>query len=44
MPFGSFGRVYLGGEEQDILAACRAAEAILAGVSGRDPLLLPEEV
>jgi len=44
MPFGSFGRVYLGGEERDILAACRAAEAVLAGVSGREPLLLPEEV
>ncbi len=44
MPFGSFGRVYLGGEEQDILAACRAAEESLAAISGRDPLLLPEEV
>ena len=44
MPFGSFGRVYLGGEEQDILAACRAAEESLSAISGRDPLLLPEEV
>ncbi|MGF1575744.1 MAG: hypothetical protein ACFCU9_07345, partial [Cyanophyceae cyanobacterium] len=28
-PFGSFGRVYLGGEEQDILAGSAAALAIL---------------
>lgn len=33
--FGSFGRVYLGGEERDIDVAYRAAEAAIAGVSGR---------
>ncbi|MGF1576556.1 MAG: hypothetical protein ACFCU9_11580, partial [Cyanophyceae cyanobacterium] len=34
-PFGSFGRVYLGGEEQDILAGSAAALAILDAISGR---------
>ena len=34
-PFGSFGRVYLGGEEQDILAGSAAALAILDTISGR---------
>lgn len=33
--FGSFGRVYLGGEERDIDVAYRAAEAVIADVSGR---------
>ncbi len=33
--FGSFGRVYLGGEERDIDVAYRAAEAAISGVSGR---------
>lgn len=33
--FGSFGRVYLGGEERDIDVAYRAAEAAIASVSGR---------
>jgi hypothetical protein len=33
--FGSFGRVYLGGEERDIDVGYRAAEAAIAGVSGR---------
>lgn len=33
--FGSFGRVYLGGEERDIDVAYRAAEAAIADVSGR---------
>lgn len=32
---GSFGRVYLGGEERDIDVAYRAAEAAIASVSGR---------
>jgi hypothetical protein len=32
---GSFGRVYLGGEERDIDVAYRAAEAAIAGVTGR---------
>jgi hypothetical protein len=33
--FGSFGRVYLGGEERDIMAGYGAAVAALEGVSGR---------
>ena len=33
--FGSFGRVYLGGEERDIDVGYRAAVAALEGVSGR---------
>ena len=33
--FGSFGRVYLGGEEKDIDVAYRAAEAAIAAVQGR---------
>jgi hypothetical protein len=33
--FGSFGRVYLGGEERDIDVAYRAAEKAIQGVSGR---------
>ncbi len=33
--FGSFGRVYLGGEERDIDVAWRAAEAAIENVSGR---------
>jgi hypothetical protein len=35
--FGAFGRVYLGGEERDIMAGYGAAVAALEGVSGRDP-------
>lgn len=35
-PFGSFGRVYLGGEERDIMAGYGAALAALESVSGRD--------
>lgn len=34
--FGSFGRVYLGGEEADIDVGWRAAVAALEGVSGRE--------
>ncbi len=34
--FGSFGRVYLGGEERDIDVGWRAAVAAVEGVSGRD--------
>ncbi|MFQ5745948.1 MAG: hypothetical protein ACE5HF_01860 [Gemmatimonadota bacterium] len=34
--FGSFGRVYLGGEEQDIMAGYGAAVAAIEGVSGRE--------
>ncbi|MGB5815910.1 MAG: hypothetical protein WBH85_11510 [Thermoanaerobaculia bacterium] len=33
--FGSFGRVYLGGEERDIDVGWRAAVAAVEGVSGR---------
>lgn len=33
--FGSFGRVYLGGEERDIDVAYRAAEQAIASVAGR---------
>jgi hypothetical protein len=33
--FGSFGRVYLGGEERDIDVGWRAAMAAVEGVSGR---------
>jgi len=34
--FGSFGRVYLGGEEQDIMAGYGAAVEAIEGVSGRE--------
>ena len=34
-PFGSFGRVYLGGEERDIMAGYGAAVAAIEGVTGR---------
>lgn len=33
--FGSFGRVYLGGEERDVVVAAEAAEKAITGVSGR---------
>ncbi len=33
---GSFGRLYLGGEERDILAAERAVLAVMASAVGRD--------
>lgn len=33
---GSFGRLYLGGEERDILAGSSAAEAALENVAGRE--------
>ena len=33
--FGSFGRVYLGGEDKDIDVAWRAAETAIENVSGR---------
>lgn len=35
--FGSFGRVYLGGDEKDIDVAWRAAEDALKTISGRTP-------
>ena len=34
--FGSFGRVYLGGEERDIDVARPAAEKAIASINGRD--------
>ena len=34
--YGSFGRLYLGGEEQDIMAGYGAAVAAIEGVSGRE--------
>ncbi len=34
---GSFGRLYLGGQERDILAGSQAAIAALENVPGRDP-------
>ncbi|MCB9450017.1 MAG: hypothetical protein H6672_01170 [Anaerolineaceae bacterium] len=34
--FGSFGRVYLGGEERDIMAGYGAAIAAIEGVTGRE--------
>jgi hypothetical protein len=36
---GSFGRLYLGGEERDILAAEQAVMAVMEAVPGRDALL-----
>ncbi|MEB3308966.1 MAG: hypothetical protein VKJ02_01905 [Snowella sp.] len=37
---GSFGRLYLGGEERDIIAGSNAALAAIANVPGRSPLAL----
>lgn len=34
--FGSFGRIYLGGEERDVIAGSEAAIASLAAVTGKD--------
>jgi len=34
--FGSFGRVYLGGEEKDIDVGWKAAQAALDGIDGRE--------
>ncbi len=34
--FGSFGRIYLGGEEQDIMAGYTAALSSIEGLSGRE--------
>jgi hypothetical protein len=36
MAFGSFGRVYLGGDERDIMAGYGAALAAIEAVSGRE--------
>lgn len=35
--FGSFGRVYLGGDERDIMAGYGAALAAIEGMTGREP-------
>lgn len=35
LPFGRFGRVYLGGEERDILAGSKAALAAIENLTGR---------
>ncbi|NJO71625.1 MAG: hypothetical protein HC825_07905, partial [Oscillatoriales cyanobacterium RM1_1_9] len=35
---GSFGRLYLGGEEQDILAGSKAALESMENIEGRDIL------
>lgn len=37
---GSFGRLYLGGEERDIIAASQAALAAMENAPGRDDLLI----
>ncbi len=34
--FGSFGRVYIGGEEKDVDVAWKAAEAAITSVHGRE--------
>ncbi len=36
LSFGAFGRVYLGGEEADVIAAGNAAEASLAALKGKE--------
>ncbi len=35
-PFGTFGRVYLGGKERDIMAGYGAAVAAIEGISGKE--------
>ncbi|MCP4165785.1 MAG: hypothetical protein GY759_07805 [Chloroflexi bacterium] len=35
--YGSFGRIYLGGDERDIMAGYGAAVSAIEGISGRDP-------
>ncbi len=37
-PFGSFGRLYLGGEEREIMASYRALTAIIDNLPGRENL------
>jgi hypothetical protein len=37
---GSFGRLYLGGQEQDIMAGSNAALNAIANVQGRSPMKL----
>ncbi|MEO0539948.1 MAG: hypothetical protein AAFZ80_03675 [Cyanobacteria bacterium P01_A01_bin.105] len=40
---GSFGRLYLGGEERDILAAASAVESVLESIPGREHTRLKRE-
>jgi hypothetical protein len=40
---GSFGRLYLGGEERDIIAGSGAALTALESIQGRDPTVREEE-
>ena len=40
---GSFGRLYLGGEERDIIAGSSAALAALESISGREVLQQKKE-
>jgi hypothetical protein len=40
---GSFGRLYLGGEERDIIAGSRAALAAIENAPGRKPMLLGKQ-
>ena len=42
-PFGSFGRVYLGGEERDIMAGYGAAIAAIESITGREPAASTKE-
>ena len=42
-PFGSFGRVYLGGEECDIMAGYGAAIAAIESITGREPAASTKE-
>jgi hypothetical protein len=35
-PFGNFGRLYLGGEEEDVVVGGDAAIRSLEGISGRE--------
>lgn len=36
-PYGSFGRLYLGGEERDIMVGMEAAVRAIEGIVGREP-------
>jgi len=36
-PYGSFGRLYLGGEERDIMVGSEAAVRAVEGIVGREP-------
>jgi hypothetical protein len=36
-PYGSFGRIYLGGEERDIMVGSEAAVRAIEQIDGREP-------